>query len=109
MFDQDWPRISRWALLATFVMTCWLLAPVARCSYAAFRDTPLDADASEVSQADKDRVAAGRGFFETLGRASEACYERTPLLDQGWKSDVLLGAAAVTVVAWGFGKLQRRR
>ena len=109
MFDQDWPRISRWALLATFVMTCWLLAPVAKCSYAAFRDTPLDAGTTSVSQTDKDRVAAGRGFFETLGTASKACYAKTPLLAQGWKSDVLLGAAAVTVLAWGLGKLQRRR
>jgi hypothetical protein len=108
VFDQDWPRISRWALLATFVMTCWLLAPVAKCSYAAFRDTPLDADNTEVSQADKNRVAAGKGFFETLGSASKLCYARTPLLDQGWKSDVLLGAAAITVLAWGLGKLQKR-
>jgi hypothetical protein len=108
VLDQDWPRISRWALLATVVMTCWLLAPVAKCSYGAFRDTPLDSSTSEVSQADKDRVAAGRSFFDTLGTASKACYAKTPLLDQGWKSDVLLGAAAVTLLAWGLGKLQRR-
>jgi hypothetical protein len=109
VFDLDWPRISRWALLATIVMTLWLLAPVAKCSYAAFRDTPLASDTEEVSQSDADRVAQGKGFFETLGAATKVCYARTPLLDQDWKSDVLLGAAAVTVLAWGLGKLQRRR
>ena len=109
MLDLDWPRISRWALLATIVMTCWLLAPVAKCSYAAFRDTPLATDTDDASQADADRIARGKGFFDTLGSATKVCYARTPLLDQGCKSDVFLGAGAVMIIAWGLGKLQRRR
>jgi hypothetical protein len=109
VLDLDWPRISRWALLATVVMTCWLLAPVAKCSYAAFRDTPLDTDTDDASRADADRIAKGKGFFDTLGTATKACYAKTPLLDQDWKSDVFLGAAAVTLLSWGLGKMQRRR
>ena len=38
----DWRRLARWFLLGTIAMLIWLLAPTARCSYAAFRDTPLD-------------------------------------------------------------------
>ena len=107
--DSDWPRISRWALLATVVMTGWLLAPVAKCGFAAFRDTPLDSDTGDVEQADQNRVAKGRGFFDEVGHATQVCYAKTPLLDQGWKSDVLLVCAGGTVLAWGLGKLQRRR
>jgi hypothetical protein len=109
VFDVDWPRVSRWALLATFVMACWLLAPVAKCSYSAFRDTPLDADTTDASRADADRVAKGKGFFDTLGRATNVCYARTPMLDQDWKSDVFLAAGAITILAWGLGKLKRHR
>jgi hypothetical protein len=109
VLNVDWPRVSRWGLLATFVMACWLLAPVAKCSYAAFRDTPLDTDTDEPSRADADRIARGKGFFDTLGSATKVCYARTPLLDQSWKSDLLLGAAAVTILGWGLGMLQRRR
>ena len=64
-FDFDWPRISRWCLLGTFVMLLWLLAPVAKCSWGAFRDTPIGAveeppeDITAPGQADKERVAEG--------------------------------------------------
>jgi hypothetical protein len=107
--DFDWPRISRWALLATIVMTCWLLAPVAKCGFGAFKETPLSSDTDDVAQADKNRVAEGTSFFETVGHKTKVCYARTPLTDQGWKSDVFLGAGAVTIVAFMLGKLQRRR
>ena len=90
-------------------MTCWLLAPVAQCGFKAFKDEPLDSSTDSISQTDKDRVAKGRGFFEDVGRATKVCYAKTPLTDQGWKSDVFLGAAGLTIVAWGLGKLQRRR
>ena len=63
----------------------------------------------QASQADADRIAKGKSFFDTLGAASKVCYRRTPLLDQDWKSDLFLGAAGVTIVAFGLGKLQRRR
>ena len=107
--NTDWPRISRWGLLATVVMTAWLLAPVATCGFAAFRDTPLASEPGDVAQGDQDRVAKERGFFGQVGAATKVCYAKTPLLDQGWKSDVLLVCAGGTVVAWGLGKLQRRR
>lgn len=107
--DFDWPRISRWGLLATVVMTAWLLAPVAKCGFAAFRDTPLDEAMPDVGQVDQNRVEKGRGFFEQVGHATKVCYARTPLLDQDWKSDVFMACAGGTIVAWGLGKLQRRR
>lgn len=94
-------------LLATVVMTVWLLAPVAVCGFAAFKDTPLDAEHPSLDQtvhADKDK-----GFFDTVGHATQVCYAKTPMTDQGWKSTVFFIAAGGTVVAWGLGKLQRRR
>lgn len=93
-------------LLATVVMTCWLLAPVAKCSFGAFKDTPLDEEHPTIDttvEAPKDG-----GFFETVGHKTKVCYARTPIDDQGWKSTVFFVAAAGTVIAWGFGKLQRR-
>jgi hypothetical protein len=98
--------MSRWGLLATVVMAAWLLAPVAACGFAAFRDTPLDEAKPDVGQ---DRVAKDHGFFEQVGHATKVCYAKTPLLDQDWKSDVFMICAGGTVVAWGLGKLQRRR
>lgn len=96
-------------LLATVVLTVWLLAPVAQCGFAAFRDTPLDSDTQEVSQGDKVRVQKGTDFFDNVGHATKLCYAQTPLTDQGWKSTLFYIAAGGTLVAWGFGKLQRRR
>ena len=104
--DFDWPRISRWGLLFTVVMTAWLLAPVAQCGFKAFKDTPLD---EETPSADQNHVAKGRGFFDEVGHDTKLCYAKTPLLDQGWKSDVFMVCAGGTLVAWGLGKLQRSR
>jgi len=104
--DFDWPRISRWMLLATVVMTVWLLAPVGKCAFVAFKETPLDEEHPTADNVvDKDKDA---GFFETVGHKSKVCYARTPMTDQGWKSTVFFVAAAGTIVAWGLGKLQRR-
>jgi len=108
--DFDWPRISRWGLLFTVVMTAWLLAPVAQCGFKAFKDTPLDEEKpSDVGQTDQNKVDNGRGFFGTVGHATQVCYAKTPLLDQDWKSDVFMVCAGGTILAWGLGKLQRRR
>jgi len=87
-------------------MTVWLLAPVAKCGFAAFKDTPLD---EEHPTADETHAAKDAGFFDTVGHATKVCYARTPMTDQGWKSTAFLIAAGGTLVAWGFGKLQRRR
>ncbi len=103
--DIDWPRVSRWMLLATVVMTAWLLAPVAKCGFTAFKDTPLDEEEPSPDQQHVEKP----GFFDTVGHATKVCYAKTPLTDQGWKSTVFFIAAGGTVVAWGFGKLQRSR
>ena len=107
--DFDWPRISRWVLLATVVMTVWLLAPVAKCGFGAFKDTPLDEEHPTIDTTDAIASSKGSGFFETVGHATKVCYARTPMTDQGWKSTAFLMRAGGTIVAWGFGKLQRRR
>jgi hypothetical protein len=88
-------------------MTLWLLAPVAKCGYGAFRDTPLDEEHPTIDQT--VHVEKDSGFFNTVGHATKICYARTPIFDQGWRSDVLLGAAGVTLVAFMLGKMQRRR
>ena len=93
-------------LLATVVMTGWLLAPVAKCGFTAFKDTPLDEEHPSADQTQVEK--SGGGFFDTVGHATKLCYARTPLTDQGWKSTLLFVAAGGTVVAWGLGKLQRR-
>lgn len=93
-------------LLATVVMTVWLLAPVAKCGFTAFKDTPLD---EEHPTADQTHVDKDAGFFDTVGHATKVCYAKTPMTDQGWKSTLFFIAAGGTVVAWGLGKLQRSR
>jgi hypothetical protein len=112
LFDQDWRRISRWAFLGVIVMTVWLLMPAARCSYAAFRDTPLteyDAPPGDPADADKTRVDEGKDFAGSWWQAVKTCYDRTPLLGQeAWKADVWLGFAFVSVLGWGIYRLSRR-
>ena len=111
-FDIDWQRLARWTLLGTIVMTLWLLAPVAKCSWSAFRDTPIGEVSEEDApgQADKERVVEGTGFFSRWGSAIKGCYAQTPLLGQEpWKRNVLLGFGAVTLLAWAIGYYERRR
>ena len=99
-FDLDWRRISRWCLLGTVIMLLWLLYPVARCSLASFRDTPIGEvdEAAKPGDADRDRVEEGKGFFSTWMSATKRCYDATPLLGQEeWKTDVLLSLAGLTV------------
>ena len=85
-------------------MTVWLMMPTARCSYAAFRDTPLteyDAPPGNPANADKTRVDEGKDFAGSWAHSVKLCYERAPLLGQEpWKGDLLLGFAFVTVLGW---------
>jgi hypothetical protein len=114
-FNPDWRRLSRWCLLGTIVMVVWLLVPTARCSFAAFRDTPLgqiDPVTNEPAGADKARIDEGEGFVHRFLGGVKACYARTPLFGQeGWKTNVLVVLAGLTVVTWGLARyaLRRRR
>ncbi len=112
-FDFDWPRISRWCLLGTIVMLLWLLAPVATCSWGAFRDTPMgeiEPPADVTAGQPGEEHAEGPGFLERWGGAMKACYRKTPLLGQeGWKGNLLIGFGALTVIAWALGWNERRR
>jgi hypothetical protein len=102
----DWRSIKKWCLLATFVMLGWLLVPVVRCSFAAFRDTPLS-EAAPHDQPDGEEPQEDPGFFSKLGDAIGSCYARTPLLGQeSWKSNLMFGFAALTVFAYGMAYLQ---
>jgi hypothetical protein len=111
-FVLDWRRLSRWCLLGTVVMVLWLLYPVARCSFASFRDTPL-ADVPESggpASADKDRVEEGQGFFSTWMSNTKRCYAATPLLGQeDWKSYLLLSLAGATVATGIIARVANRR
>ncbi|HEY5949249.1 MAG TPA: hypothetical protein VIV40_27335 [Kofleriaceae bacterium] len=114
-FDIDWQRLARWCLLGTIVMLLWLLAPVAKCSWAAFRDTPIG-DVEEQAdnerapgQADKERVLEGAGFFSRWGSAMKGCYAQTPLFGhESWKGKLLIGFGALTVLGWSIGWYERR-
>jgi hypothetical protein len=113
---MDWQRIARWSLLGTTVMALWLLAPVATCSWRAFRDTPIGEveappdDERAPGQADKDRVVEGTDFFSRFGGSVKWCYRQTPLLGQEpWKGNLLLGLGALTVLAWSIASWERRR
>lgn len=103
----DWRSIKRWCLLFTFVMLGWLMWPVAKCSFAAFRDTPLPEarphDGQELDPAAPDEPAEEPGFFSKLGGSISVCYRRTPLFGQeDWKGYLLVGFAGLTVIAYAF-------
>ena len=111
IFDYDWRRIARWSVFATFVMALWLLVPVARCSFAAFRDIPLSDDTHpvEITDADTNRIDSGKSFFGDWMHAIEFCYERTPLLEQEpWKRDLMFSFAALALVGFSLDKWDRR-
>lgn len=111
-FDFYWSRIARWCLLGAFVMLVWSLAPVVRCSWTAFRDTPIgEVDTgADPSQADSGRVAKGQGFWNGFTWSVKQCYRRTPLFGQEpWKHQLLVGFAVGTVLAWIAADLASRR
>ena len=74
-------------------MLFWLLVPVARCSYHAFRDTPLgevDPD-NAPNDADADRLKEGKGFVGKVLSSTKKCYAETPLFGQErWKSTLMV-------------------
>lgn len=104
-FAPDWRRLRRWCLLGTAIMFVWLMAPVVKCAFIAFRDTPL-------SEA-QPTIAAGeesQGFISEVTTATKVCYARTPLLGQeSWKTNLLLGFAAATMITWGLSIWDSRR
>ena len=94
----------RWCLLGTTVMVLWLMAPVVKCSFHAFQDTPLSEvdDNVAVSQTDANRIDQSKGFVEKVTTAAKVCYAQTPLLGQEpWKASLLLGFGAATLLLWG--------
>ena len=105
-FAIDWRSIKRWCLFGAFAMVCWLMFPVAKCSFEAFRDTPLSA-----RQPTPDEAAVeDPGFLSKLGGAIKGCYRQTPLLGQeDWKSFLLFGFAAGAVIAGVLAHLDTRR
>ena len=78
-------------------MLLWLLAPTIKCSWGAFRDTPL----SEIHPQTGDAVPVEeQGFFSKLGSSISGCYEQAPLFGQeDWKTTLLIVFAALTVIA----------
>lgn len=112
-FDFYWARIARWCCLGTIVMFLWLMAPVVRCSWAAFRDTPIgevEPETAEPGDADSGRLDEGRGFWNTFTGSVNQCYRATPLLGQeSWKRQLLIGFAAATILTWLLGRIAARR
>ena len=109
----DWRRLSRWCAIAAIGLVLWLLAPVATCTYAEFRDTPLgevDPEGTgQPGQGDKERVKEGAGFFAKMGDAASECYAATPLLGQEpWKRELLFALIGVGVIAGMIARLQDR-
>jgi hypothetical protein len=111
-FRFDFRRFSRWCLLGTFVMFVWLIAPVVKCSFVAFRDTPLSETQPDLapSSTDTERVEQSEGFVSSVVSKSKVCYARTPLLGQeGWKTKLFLGFAGATLLAWVIHTILMRR
>ncbi len=107
----DWARLTKWCVIGAIAMVVWLVVPVASCSWHAFRDTPLgELDPNAPAQTDKSRVDAGRGFWDELGTATEACYAKTPLLGQEpWKTSLLFAFVAIGAAAWAMGRITSKR
>ncbi|HUS27366.1 MAG TPA: hypothetical protein VMZ53_02625 [Kofleriaceae bacterium] len=110
-FDFDWRRLFRWCCLLSIVMAIWLLTPTVKCSYKAFRDTPIgDVESNDVADADKDRVKQGTGFWSQWGTAIKGCYREKPLLTQEpWKRNLLFVFLAVGALAWSLDRIEKRR
>jgi hypothetical protein len=102
----DWRSVKRWCLFGVFAMLCWLLFPTAKCSFAAFRDTPL----SEAQPSADGPQPEEPGFVSKLGTSIKYCYRQTPLLGQeDWKSFLLFGFGAGAVIAGVLAHLEARR
>ena len=95
-----------WCLLGTAVMVVWLMAPVAKCSFAAFRDTPLSEAQPTLTpdQTDANRVEQSDDFFSRVTTATKGCYARTPLLVGNPKFEISvrgwIGFVEFTTIDW---------
>jgi hypothetical protein len=110
--DFDWQRLARWCLLGAVVMLLWLLAPVVKCSWQAFADTPIGEvdEADAPGQADQERVQQGTGFFSRWGHAIKGCYAATPINGQEpWKATLLYVFVGATILFRTIAYLERRR
>ncbi len=93
-------------------MVVWLMAPVAKCSWIAFRETPLSETQPTLTpdQTDSNRVEQSDDFFTKLGTSMKGCYAETPLLGQeAWKTYVLIAFVALTALTWGLAIWDGRR
>jgi hypothetical protein len=107
VIDPNWPRIRRWCLLGAVVMLLWLAAPIARCSWAAFRDEPLNEAMPHDAQ---DNPRPDRSFFSRWGSAIEGCYASTPLLGQEpWKRNVLFALLGLALLSHVASLVERRK
>jgi len=89
-----------------------LMVPVAKCSFASFRDTPINTteEAGGPGDTDKSRLEAGQGFVGTWWEQTVWCYDRTPLLGQeDWKTYLLFGLAGATVATGLVSRLANKR
>ena len=107
----NWKRVAKWCVLGAVVMLIWLMVPVVKCSVGVFRDAPLQQidGAPAPSEADRERVEQGKGFAYTLYHGAIACYEDTPLTEQGVKSTVFLGLAGMSILAYFLHRLLNAR
>ena len=93
-------------------MVVWLMVPVIKCSWTAFRDTPLSEAQPTLapSQNDSNRVEQSGGFFSKLTTSVKGCYAETPLFGQeDWKTYLLIGFVALTALTWGLAIWDVRR
>lgn len=109
--DFDWRRLMRWSIFGAIVMALWMIAPVAKCSWKAFRDEPLDEahPVSDTPGSHTQDVVEGEGFFTRWGGAIKMCYRRTPPLDQeAWKRNTLYGLVGAAVLFYVLSEMDRR-
>jgi hypothetical protein len=109
--DLDWRRLMRWSILLSVVMTLWLLAPTAKCSWSAFRNEPLDEahPISDTPGSHKQDVVEGDGVFSRWGSAVKYCYSRSrPLGSSSWKRTLLFVFIGGGLVCFGLSEIERR-
>jgi hypothetical protein len=105
LLTLDWRSIKRWCLIGALLMVGWLLLPTAKCSFQAFRDTPLtetgphyDPNNPNVPAEEEEEEP---GFFSKLGSSISSCYAKTPLFGQeDWKEYLLIGFASAWLLLW---------
>ena len=110
-FDFDWRRLMRWSILGAVVMLLWLFAPVAKCSYMAFRNEPLDEayPVTDTPGSHKQDVVEGEGFFSRWGSAIKHCYKRTPPFSrEKWKRNLFFGLAGAALVFFTISEIEKR-